>query len=126
MDLLQKTKELCRLYNITPARTKGQNFLIKEEIYDKIIEAAELKKDDTVLEVGPGLGFLTAKLAARVKKVIAVELDDKLAKVLNSHLVATEPPSGSIFKGIKNVEVVNENILEFSIFNYQFSMNEIN
>ncbi len=123
MDLLQKTKELCRLYNITPARTKGQNFLIKEEIYDKIIEAAELKKDDTVLEVGPGLGFLTAKLAARVKKVIAVELDDKLAKVLNSHLVATEPPSGSIFKGIKNVEVVNENILEFSIFNYQFSNN---
>jgi len=49
MNLLEQTKELCRLYNIKPARSKGQNFLIKEEIYDKIIETAELKPDDVVL-----------------------------------------------------------------------------
>ena len=112
MDLLNRTKELCKLYNITPARTKGQNFLIKEEVYDKIIEAAELKKDDVVLEVGPGLGFLTAKLASRAKKVIAVELDDKLAKILRTGLAT---------QGIKNVEVVNKDVLKFSIFNFQFS-----
>lgn len=84
MSLLQQTKQLCKLYNIKPARSKGQNFLIQEDVYDKLIEAADLKKDDVVLEVGPGLGFLTAKLAQKVKKVIAVELDDKLAGVLRN------------------------------------------
>ena len=102
MDLLQQTKHLCKLYNIKPARSKGQNFLISEIIYDKIIKAADLQKDDVVLEVGPGLGFLTEKLAEKAKKVIAVELDDKLAETLRVGLKA---------KGIKNVEVVNEDIL---------------
>lgn len=105
MGLLLKTKELCRLYNIKPARSRGQNFLIKEEIYDDIITAAELKSDDVVLEVGPGLGFLTAKLAERVKEVIAVELDDKLAEVLKTGLAA---------KGVKNVDVVNSDILKMT------------
>ena len=115
MDLLKTTKQLCHLYDIKPARSRGQNFLIKEEVYDKIIKAAELKKDDIILEVGPGLGFLTTRLAKIVKKVVAVELDDKLAEVLRTGLVA---------QGIKNVEVVNEDILK--IFNFQFSIfNEI-
>jgi 16S rRNA (adenine1518-N6/adenine1519-N6)-dimethyltransferase len=114
MDLLEKTKQLCKTYNITPARSKGQNFLIKEEIYDKIVEAGELNKDDVVLEVGPGLGFLTVKLAARVKKVIAVELDDKLAEVLSAGLKTQR---------VENVEVVNEDILKFSILNFKFSNN---
>jgi len=67
MDLLKTTKQLCRLYDIKPARSRGQNFLIKEEVYDKIIKAADLKKDDIILEVGPGLGFLTTRLAKIVK-----------------------------------------------------------
>ncbi len=113
-DLLEKTKELCRLYNIKPARSKGQNFLIREEIYDQIVAAADLKPSDTVLEVGPGLGFMTAKLAVHAGRVVAVELDDRLAEVLQIGLTA---------KSIKNVEVVNEDILKFSIFNYQFSNN---
>ena len=103
MNLLEQTKELCRLYNIKPARSKGQNFLIQEKIYDDIAAAAELKTDDVVLEVGPGLGFLTAKLAKIAKQVIAIELDDKLAEVLKTGLAA---------KGVKNVEVVNEDVLK--------------
>jgi 16S rRNA (adenine1518-N6/adenine1519-N6)-dimethyltransferase len=116
MNLFQQTKELCRIYNIKPARSKGQNFLINEEIYNKIIEAAELKKNDVVLEVGPGLGFLTAKLAARVKQVIAVELDDKLADVLRIGLTAQR---------VKNVEVVNQSIINYqlSIINYKVVAN---
>ncbi|MFA6306643.1 MAG: 16S rRNA (adenine(1518)-N(6)/adenine(1519)-N(6))-dimethyltransferase RsmA [Patescibacteria group bacterium] len=106
MDLLQQTKELCRLYDIKPARSKGQNFLIEEEIYDQITAAAGLTSNDTVLEVGPGLGFLTAKLAKKAGRVIAVELDDKLAEVLRIGLAA---------KGIKNVEVVNGDILKSSL-----------
>ncbi|MEI6596989.1 MAG: 16S rRNA (adenine(1518)-N(6)/adenine(1519)-N(6))-dimethyltransferase RsmA [bacterium] len=103
MNLLEQTKELCRLYDIKPARSKGQNFLIEEKIYDDIVAAADLKSDDVVLEVGPGLGFLTAKLAKKVKRVIAVELDDKLAEVLHTGLMAQE---------ILNVEMVNEDILK--------------
>ena len=106
MDLLEQTKEFCRRYNIKPARSRGQNFLIQEDIYDRLVALADLRGDDVVLEVGPGLGFLTAKLAARVKKVIAVELDDKLAEALKAGLAA---------KNIKNVEVVNENVLDMKI-----------
>jgi len=110
-NLLETTKDLCRLYGITPARSKGQNFLITEDVYDKIIEAADLSADDTVLEVGPGLGFLTAKLAKRVKQVVAVELDDKLAGVLRTGLATQK---------VGNVEVVNEDVLKFPISNFQF------
>jgi len=114
-DLLKTTKQLCQLYEIKPSRSKGQNFLIEEDIYDKMVETAELSKDDAVLEVGPGLGFLTAKLAKSAKKVVAVELDDKLAEVLRTGLLS---------QGIKNAEVVNDDILK--IFNFQFSIfNEI-
>lgn len=106
MDLLGQTKKLCKLYNIIPARSKGQNFLIREKIYDEMVDAAELKPDDIVLEVGPGLGFLMAKLAKKAGQVIAVELDDKLAEVLRVGLMAQR---------ILNVEVVNKDILDFSI-----------
>ncbi len=115
MDLLQKTKKLCAQYKIKPARSKGQNFLITEKVFDRIVESAELKKDDIVLEVGPGLGFLTEKLSKKAKRVIAVELDDKLAVILRERLEQ---------QGIKNVEVINEDVLNFSIFNFQFSINE--
>jgi 16S rRNA (adenine1518-N6/adenine1519-N6)-dimethyltransferase len=108
MDLLQKTLDTCKKYDIKPARSRGQNFLITEEVYEKIIEVADLKKDDVVLEVGPGLGFLTEKLAKKVKNVIAVELDDKLAGMLRIFLLN---------KDVGNVEIVNKNILDF---NFQF------
>ncbi len=106
MDIQNKTINLCNKYNIKPARSKGQNFLINKDIYDNIIEKADLNKDDTVLEIGPGLGFLTERLAKKVKKVITVELDDKLAEVLKIRLKK---------QNIKNVKVLNENILDLSL-----------
>jgi len=84
----------------------GQNFLINEKIYDDIVRAADLKDDETVLEIGPGLGFLTMKLARQVKKVIAVELDDRLANYLQI---------GSKAQDIENVEIINEDILKFNL-----------
>ena len=103
MDLLEKTKQLCRLYDIKPARSLGQNFLIREGVYDQIIDRADLKANDTVLEVGPGLGFLTARLASRANRIVAVEIDRKLAGILRTGLMA---------QNIKNVEVINEDILK--------------
>lgn len=105
MNLLEQTKKLCKLYNIIPARSKGQNFLINEAVYEQIIEAANLSTKDLVLEVGPGLGFLTAKLAKQADQVVAVELDDKLARVLKT-AIATEK--------VENVQVVNQSILDFN------------
>lgn len=105
-DLLAKTRELCRIFEIKPARSKGQNFLINERIYDDIIKAAALDLQDVVLEVGPGLGFLTAKLARKVKRVIAVELDDQLADYLRTGIDSQD---------IDNVTVINQDILKFNL-----------
>jgi 16S rRNA (adenine1518-N6/adenine1519-N6)-dimethyltransferase len=105
MDLAQKTIEICKIYEIKPSRTKGQNFLINEKIYDEIVSAAGVNSQDTILEVGPGLGFLTAKLAKVAKKVIAVELDDKLASFLQIGLDSQD---------VENVEIVNQDILKFN------------
>ena len=103
MNILSETLNLCKKYNIKPERSKGQNFLIKEEIYDKIIEIADLKKSDTVLEVGPGLGFLTQKLASKAKKVIAVEVDKELSSFLKKDIE---------IKKIDNIKIFNNDILK--------------
>lgn len=109
LNIAQQTKELCRLYNIQPSRNKGQNFLINEGIYQAIIEAAKIDREDTVLEVGPGLGFLTAKLANLAKRVVAVELDDKLAEILELAIASQE---------VDNVKIVNQDILRFNQGDY--------
>lgn len=105
MTLAQKTIELCKMFEIRPSRSKGQNFLINEKIYDEIVEAAEITKEDTVLEVGPGLGFLTAKLAKVAKQVVSVELDDKLSNFLQIGLDSQD---------VENVTIVNQDILKFN------------
>jgi len=105
MTLAQKTIELCKMFEIKPSRSKGQNFLINEKIYDEIVEAATINSEDTVLEVGPGLGFLTAKLAKVAKQVVAVELDDKLANFLQIGLDSQD---------VENVTIVNQDVLKFN------------
>jgi 16S rRNA (adenine1518-N6/adenine1519-N6)-dimethyltransferase len=104
-SLLEETKKICLDNHITPSRTKGQNFLVDETAYEAMIEAAELTGNETVLEVGPGLGFLTERLASRAQKVYAVELDDFLAKFLQRKIVK---------KKLDNVVLFNEDILNFT------------
>lgn len=104
-SLLDETKNLCSQYHIVPSRSKGQNFLIDESAYEAMISAAQLQGDEIILEVGPGLGFLTERLAGRAQKVIAVELDDSIARVLQK--IVTQ-------KKITNVEIFNQDILNFT------------
>lgn len=85
-----------------PKKQLGQNFLADKKVLMKIVDAAEISKDDVVLEIGPGQGSLTYHLAQRAKKVIAVEKDAKLVKYLEEK-----------FKDLKNLEVVNQDILEY-------------
>jgi 16S rRNA (adenine1518-N6/adenine1519-N6)-dimethyltransferase len=85
-SLLNRTKTLLRRYGIRTKKGLGQNFLIDSAVLKTIVTAAALSKDDTVIEVGPGLGILTAALAERAAWVIAIELDDRLAVVLRQTL----------------------------------------
>lgn len=75
--------ELIRRYELHPKRSLAQNFLVDESYLARIAQAADLTRADRVLEIGPGLGVLTAHLAAQAGRVVAVELDDRLIDVLN-------------------------------------------
>jgi len=101
-SLKSQTKKLLKEYGISPKKYMGQNFLIDKKILDKIIETAELKKQDTVLEIGAGTGILTKELAKKVKKVIAIEKDKNLIKILKKELEK---------ENIKNVEIIEGNAL---------------
>jgi 16S rRNA (adenine1518-N6/adenine1519-N6)-dimethyltransferase len=103
-DLLKKTQEICRIYDIKPQSSMGQNFLVSLEVYKKIVASSNVSKEDIVLEVGPGLGFLSAELLKTAKKVVAVELDGKIAEVLELALSS---------HNLDNLEIINENVLDF-------------
>ncbi len=79
---LAQTKGLLRHLNVRATKGLGQHFLVNTDVLDTIITAAELDPADTVVEVGPGLGILTEKLIDRAGRVIAVEIDAKLAEAL--------------------------------------------
>ncbi len=77
-------KQLLRSYDIRPDKGLGQHFLHDESVILDMLEAANINKSDTVLEVGPGLGVLTSALVQRAGHVVVFELDDKLADIVES------------------------------------------
>jgi len=86
MKLKEKTEYLWSKYSFTPQKGLGQNFLIDPRIVDRIIEALDLNKEDTVLEIGAGTGVLTKKLVQVARKVIAIEIDERLCQILKKEL----------------------------------------
>jgi 16S rRNA (adenine1518-N6/adenine1519-N6)-dimethyltransferase len=116
MTLFEKTKKICENYNIKPTRSKGQNFLINEDVYEDMIEASEIKKDDIILEIGPGLGFLSERLARKANKVVAIELDDKLFIFLENKFKK---------ENISNIRIINKDILKIFNLSDCFSQEEI-
>ena len=96
-------KELLAKYEARPSKGLGQNFLIDKNILDKIIDSADIKPTDIILEVGPGIGVLTQELAKRAGKVIAVEKDHTMIEILKETL-----------KDYKHIEVINGDILKFN------------
>lgn len=108
-------KQIMEKYDIAPKKLFGQNFLISEGILEKIIKEANLSKDDVILEVGPGLGALTLKMAPHVKKIIAVEKDRELVKILTERLKE---------QGISNVQIIEEDILKFNPTDHRLMAND--
>lgn len=84
MTLEQRVKALAKQYDIQPRREQGQNFVIKQEVLDAMVEAAELTPEDTVIEIGPGFGTLTMGLGDKAGSVIAIEQDWWLIKAVEA------------------------------------------
>ncbi len=100
----QHTIEVLQKYNFSFQKKFGQNFLIDTHVLDKIIDSAEITKDDFVLEIGPGIGTMTQYLACAARKVVAVEIDKALIPILEDTLSPYD-----------NVEVINEDVLKVDI-----------
>ena len=88
LDLTSKNriKAIFNQYLVYPSKGLGQNFLVDKSVLKKIIKAANLTKKDVILEIGPGIGNLTRELAHKSKRVIAVEKDPKMCKILRELL----------------------------------------
>lgn len=103
-SLLEETRKLLRQYRLHARKGLGQHFLIDPGVLDMITAAAELTPDDIVIEVGPGLGVLTAELGKSARKVIAIEVDTHIISILKKR-----------FSQDPNISVINADVLELDI-----------
>jgi len=104
LGIPQNTIAVLQKYGFNFQKKFGQNFLIDTRVLDRIVEAAEITKEDCVLEIGPGIGTMTQYLAESAREVIAVEIDKMLIPILEDTLSEYE-----------NVTVINEDILKVDI-----------
>ena len=104
MNILEETKFLMKKYKIKANKNLGQNFLINDEVIQDIVKGAQIEQEDLVIEIGPGLGSMTALLVERAKKVICIELDKKMIKILNDRFIA-----------YNNIELINQDILKIDL-----------
>jgi 16S rRNA (adenine1518-N6/adenine1519-N6)-dimethyltransferase len=91
MDLKDiKTQELVKKYNFKFSKGLGQNFLVDDSVLNDIVDGAEVNNEDFIIEIGPGVGTLTAQLLMRAKKVTSIELDNDLIPILEQELGGNE------------------------------------
>lgn len=97
---LEELQFLLKTYKLTPNKVRGQNFLVSDQVLDDIMIAADIKLDDVIIEVGPGLGALTQRLVSQAEQVIAFEIDKNFENILNK-----------LKKVNKNLEIIWQDIL---------------
>ncbi|WP_124726304.1 16S rRNA (adenine(1518)-N(6)/adenine(1519)-N(6))-dimethyltransferase RsmA [Staphylospora marina] len=102
--IAHRTRELLAAHGIRLKKSLGQNFLTDMHVLDKIVRAVDMSDRAGVLEIGPGIGALTERLAERAQKVVAVELDDRLVPVLRE-----------LFKSRPNVEIIHGDALKVDL-----------
>lgn len=106
MTILEETKFIMNKYHIKANKSLGQNFLINEEVVRAIVDSSEIKEEDLVIEIGPGLGTLTKELLERAGKVICIELDRKMIGILEDR-----------FSLYNNFELFNQDVLKVDLKN---------
>jgi 16S rRNA (adenine1518-N6/adenine1519-N6)-dimethyltransferase len=99
-----RLKRVLAERGLAPRKRWGQNFLVREDLAERIVEHCRLREDDVAIEIGPGAGALTARLAARVRALVAVEKDPGLAALLREELAE-----------VRQVEIVEGDFLEFDL-----------
>ena len=104
LGIPQNTIEVLKKHHFNIQKKYGQNFLIDTSVLGRIMDAAEITKDDCVLEIGPGIGTMTQYLAERAREVVTVEIDRKLIPILEETLCA-----------YNNVVLVNDDILKVDV-----------
>ena len=100
----QNTQAVIATHNFSIQKKYGQNFLIDEHVLNKIIAAAELTKEDYVIEIGPGIGTMTQRMAPLCKHVTAIEIDKELIPILSDTLSEYD-----------NIDVINEDVLKVDL-----------
>lgn len=104
MDILEETKYLMKKYHIRANKNLGQNFLVDKGVIEDIINGAGISEEDLVIEIGPGLGTMTSYILEKAKKVICIELDKKMIKILNDRFIA-----------YNNIELINGDVLKIDL-----------
>jgi len=99
---MESPLKILKRYRIRPVKRLGQSFLVDNNITSRIVDASKIGRDDTVVEIGAGLGTMTSMIAERAKKVVALEIDPKLVNVLNEEL-----------KEISNIEIIHTDVLRY-------------
>lgn len=100
-NLYNETKNIMKKYGIYANKSLGQNFLIDENVVESIVNSANITSEDLVIEIGPGLGTLTKELLKKAGKVICIELDTKMIKILQDRF--------------ENLEVINNDVLKVDL-----------
>lgn len=103
-NILEETKTIMKKYNIKANKSLGQNFLINTEVVEKIVNSSEITEEDMIIEIGPGLGTLTKYLLEKAGKVLCIELDTKMIKILNDR-----------FSEYEKFELINEDVLKVDL-----------
>ena len=112
-NLFNETKSIMKKYGIYANKSLGQNFLIDENVVENIVNSANITSEDLVIEIGPGLGTLTKELLKKAGKVICVELDTKMIKILKDRFENLEIINNDILKVDLN-SIINENLKNLS------------
>lgn len=110
---LSELKKILKENRLWAKKALGQNFLLDEKVLGKIVGAADLSSEDTVVEIGPGLGVLTEELGQRAKLVLAIEKDYDFVEWLRKR-----------FKHFKNIKIIHDDILHFPISNIQYPISK--
>ncbi|WP_303235264.1 16S rRNA (adenine(1518)-N(6)/adenine(1519)-N(6))-dimethyltransferase RsmA [Methanosphaera cuniculi] len=93
------TKEILEKYNIRLDKNKSQNYLVDNNKLENILQNADIQPDETILEIGAGIGTLTIPMAKKAKKVIAIEKDPLIADVLKQRLIREKIDNVELIKG---------------------------